>query len=212
MGAADAVHVMGRFGMGRTAAYRLLRVPCDAGLVERVRLVNGAPSLFLASSEARRWTDTVELGACRLTPGAVTHWRWCGWAALALEAEFGPERVLSDREVRVWERAAGRPVASALVGELPDGRPRAHRPDFAVVASDGDSFALAVEVELTVKKRRRLESICCGYARNRALEAVRYYAPPRVHRAVSRAARAASATDVIETRPLAELEQVPMRW
>src|SRR3954453_12554464 len=47
MGAADAVHVMALFGMGRTAAYRRLRVPCDAGLVERVRLVIGAPSLFL---------------------------------------------------------------------------------------------------------------------------------------------------------------------
>src|SRR3954453_18139272 len=96
MGAADAEHVMARFGMGRTATYRRMRALADAGLVERVRLVNGAPSLFLASSEARRWTDTVELGACRLTPGAVRHWRLCGWAALALEAEFSPERVLSD--------------------------------------------------------------------------------------------------------------------
>jgi hypothetical protein len=206
MGAVEAGHVMERFCMGRTAGYRRLAALADAGLVERVGLVYGAPSLFLATRDGLALTNTLALGACRVTPATVTHWRWSGWAALTVEREFGPERVLSDREVRSWEREAGERFVSAVVGRLPDGGARPHRPDLAVLGQGRGEVALVVEVELTQKARRRLQAILRGYARNRRIGRVRYYAPPSIARAVDEAARAVHASEVVDVRPLAELE------
>jgi hypothetical protein len=60
------------------------------------------------------------------------------------------------RELRFAERDASKPIASAIVGELPDGRPMLHRPDL-VVRDDGRT--MAIEVELTPKAPRRLDRI-----------------------------------------------------
>ena len=49
------------------------------------------------------------------------------------------------------------------------------------------ALPVAVEVELSVKAARRLEAICRAWARCRLVGEVRYYAPPHVARAVSRA-------------------------
>jgi hypothetical protein len=56
---------------------------------------------------------------------------------------------------------------------------------------------VAVEVELSVKAARRLEAICRAWARCRLVSEVRYYAPPHVGRAVSRAVSVVHAHDVI---------------
>lgn len=206
MGAVELGHVMARFGMGRTVAYRRLQALAAAGLVERVRLVHGTPALFVATSEALRWTDRLALGVCRPTPATARHWRLTGWAAIGVEREFGAERVLSEREVRAWEREAGVFFASAVVGRLPSGADKPHRPDVAVLAATGDEVAVVVEVELSRKARRRVEAILRGYGRNRHVHAVRYYAPPQVAEVVVRAARAVHATDLVDVRPVAELD------
>lgn len=211
MGAIDVEHVMARFGMGRTAAYRRLNALAGVGLVEPVRLVHGASSLFIASSEALRWTDSLELGACRPTPATVRHWQLAGWAAIAVEREFGVERVLSEREVRAWERSAGEFFASSVVGRLPSGADKPHRPDLAVLSATPGEVALVIEVELSRKARRRLEAILRGYGRNRRVGRVRYYAPPRIAQGLARAARAVHAADLLDLRPLAELESVGAR-
>jgi len=56
---------------------------------------------------------------------------------------------------------------------------------------------VAVEVELSVKGARRLEAICRAWARCRLVEEVRYYAPPAVARAVSRAVSSIHAEEAI---------------
>jgi len=88
-------------------------------------------------------------------------------ASAALAAELEPqlvrETLLSDREHRAAENAAGRPLASAILGA---DRARLHRPDFALLGTDGERV-VAIEVELTLKSRARLERIMRGYLRNR---------------------------------------------
>jgi hypothetical protein len=87
--------------------------------------------------------------------------------------------------LRAAELDAGEAVASARLGELPDGRPRLRRPD--LVLFPDAVLPVAVEVELSVKASRRLQAICRAWVRCRIVSEVRYYAPPHVARAVSRA-------------------------
>jgi hypothetical protein len=70
-----------------------------------------------------------------------------------------------------------------------------------VIAQDGQHIT-AVEVELTLKNRTRLERILRGYLRNQNVSVVRYHAAEPVVEAVRRAARAVGADGIVELAPL----------
>src|SRR3954454_16994084 len=107
LGAIEASHVRARFGTGRSVGYDRLSVLAAHGLVERVTLLHRQPGLYVATRDGRRWTDTDQLGHCRVSPGAVRHWRTCGRAVGPLEREFGARCIRPDREIRAAERIAG---------------------------------------------------------------------------------------------------------
>jgi hypothetical protein len=72
------------------------------------------------------------------------------------------------------------------------------------------ALPVAVEVELSVKGARRLEAICRAWVRCRIVSEVRYYAPPHVARAVSRAVSSVHAHDAIRVLPFEEaLKEAP---
>ena len=116
----------------------------------------------------------------------ATDWAVCAAVAVLLEREESGYRVWSERELRAAELDAGRALASAEVGRLPDGRPRLRRADLVLVPRDEGRAVVAVEVELAVKGARRLEAICRAWARCRLVDSVRYYASPAAARAVAR--------------------------
>jgi hypothetical protein len=126
-------------------------------------------------------------------------------ASAALAAELEPQlqdgALLSDREHRAAENAAGGPIASAIIGSHENGHKGLHRPDFVLVRRDGDEV-IAVEVELTLKNRTRLERILRGYLRNQNVTVVRNHAAPPIAEAVRRAARAVGADAIVELAPL----------
>jgi hypothetical protein len=74
----------------------------------------------------------------------------------------------------------------------------------AARADPATALPVAVEVELSVKGARRLEAICRAWARCRLVREVRYYAPPHVARAVSRAVSSVHAHDPIRVLSLEE--------
>lgn len=80
-----------------------------------------------------------------------------------------------------------------------------HRPDFALIDQDGQHIT-AVEVELTLKNRTRLERILRGYLRNQNVSVVRYHAAEPIADAVRRAAHAVGADSILE---LAALPSAP---
>jgi hypothetical protein len=114
--------------------------------------------------------------------------------------------VWGEPRLRAAELEAGHAVASAQLGHLPDGRPRLRRPD--LVLFPDAALPVVVEVELSVKGSRRLEAICRAWARCRIVSEVRYYAPPHVARAVSRAVSSVRADDAIRILPLQEPKEV----
>jgi hypothetical protein len=195
LGAAGAEHVMGRFQMGRSWCYaRLERLSADR-LLEPQALLYHRPALYVATTAGLRWRGLGRLGVCRVRPGGFEHAWALAQAAVALHGLLPDWRVVSEREIRAHEREESELLASARVGALPGGRPALHRPDLALIHPAGR--VLAVEVELSVKARARLEAICRGWARARHIAGVYYLAAPAAAGAVLRAVHETRAQDRI---------------
>lgn len=172
-------HVMAALRMGRTAAYRRVAVLIEAGYLSRLSLLHAEPSLICATRAGLRYAG-LGLSPAALSPGSVGHWLCCASTAQLLAEEFGAERILTERELAMWERIEAKPIASARLGER-----RLHRPDLAVL---GEAGTLAIEVELSAKAPRRLEAIMRGWRRASWVAGVRYYcAAGAARRAVERA-------------------------
>jgi hypothetical protein len=200
VGAVSAQDVMARFGVGRTVAYRRLRALVELGLLSRVRLVYGQPALYVATRDGLRWAALSQLEPARVGVATTRHWALCARLAVVLERTDPGAVVWGEPRLRAAELEAGAAIASAQLGALPDGRARLRRPDL-VLFPEG-ALPVAVEVELSVKGARRLQAICRAWARCRLVSQVRYYAPPRVARAVSRAVSVVHAYDAIRVLSL----------
>jgi hypothetical protein len=177
-------HVRREMAVGRTAAYRRVAACIEAGLLERLDLLRDEPSLLRATHEGISYAG-LTLKVADVSPGAVGHWLRCASVGQRLERHYGPERVRTERELLFAEQLAERPLASAMMGRHPNGKPRLHRPDFSVSAATG---TIAVEVELTPKAPRRLEAIVAAWQYAEWVAEVHYLcAPGQTHRAVVRA-------------------------
>jgi hypothetical protein len=208
IGAVSARDVMARFGVGRTVGYRRLAALIDHGLLARARLVYGQPALYIATADGVAFAGLGELEPAPRQRGVgPALGAVCARLAVVLERRERCE-VWGEPRLRAAERQAGEPVASAQRGTLPDGRPRLRRPD--LVLFPDAALPVAVEVELSVKAAGRLQAICRAWARCRFVSEVRYYAPPHVARAVSRAVSVVHANDAIRILNLEDaLKEAP---
>lgn len=182
---AEAAQVGRRFGLDERHTYRRLRGLVRAGLVDHRRVFHNQPGVYWATR------DGLDAAGVRLPPAGIDirtyeHDRLAAVAAIALEDEFGPSAIVTERELRSLDAAAETPrYAVPRGGQAQLGRRGLHFPDLAVDGQDGRP--LAVEVELTAKGRGRLDSIVAGYVRARHIAAVRYYAAPAARAGLERA-------------------------
>jgi hypothetical protein len=188
---ADVMKVM---GVGRSVAYDRVAVCVEAGFLERLGILRSEPTLLRATRDGLEYAG-LGLPLAEVSPGSVAHWLHCVSTAHFLAEHFGTIRVLTERELVFAERVEGRPIASAEVGTLPNGAPRLHRPDLAVLA---DSGVISIEVELTPKSPRRLEGIIRAWKAARWVEEIHYLCRPgQTLRAVERAVAAAGAASKV---------------
>lgn len=194
-GAVSVEHVMGAFGVGRTAAYRRVATCISQGLLERLALLREEPAVLRATRPGLRFAG-LDLPLCVVSPGSVGHWLRCASVALAMEERCGPGPVIAERELRWIERSEGRPIFSAKLGHHPDGSDRLHRPDLALWL---DERPVAVEVELTPKAPRRLEAIIAAWRRAAWVGGVLYVCEPGpTQRGVERAIRKTRAWERVQ--------------
>lgn len=194
-GAVSVEQVMSAFGVGRTAAYRRVAACIGQGLLERLALLREKPSVLRATRRGLRFAG-LSLGPCVVSPGSVSHWLRCASVALALEERYGPGRVIAERELRFIEQAEGRPIYSAKLGHRPDGSDRLHRPDLALAIGERP---VAVEVELSPKAPRRLETIIAAWRRASWVGGVLYLCEPgATRRGVERAIRKTRAEERVQ--------------
>ena len=87
--------------------------------------------------------------------------------------------ILTERELVLAEQIEGRPIASAQIGELPNGTAASvHRADLAVLAESG---TIAIEVELTPKSPHRLQGLIRAWryaVAQRVVGEVHYHCAP----------------------------------
>ncbi len=197
-GAAGAVHVMRRFGLGRSQAHLRLGVLARVGLLERRMLLYQRPALYIATRQGLRWTRLSRLGVCRVSPAGFEHAYQVASVAAELHGLLAGWEVLGEREIRDIERMGESLLGSCRVGEY-GAEPRLHRPDLAL---RGGGRLVVVEVELSLKAPRRLLAICTGWARARHVSHTYYLAAPDVAPAVARAIHAARAEQSITVLPL----------
>lgn len=203
---ADALSV--RLGVSRASASARLAAAARAGLLHGSRPLHGRPTLYSATVAGIRFAGESGLGVCAVSTANAEHLIACAEVAAALQ-RLCPELVLAgERELRRDEQSCGGPLASArLPGDGPQ-RPRLHRPDLVLWPADrraGGVLPVAIEVELTAKGSRRLQTICRAWARSRLLAGVIYLAPPKLHPLLQRAIAAAGAGERIALLSLAAL-------
>ena len=202
-GAVQAQHVMTRFSIGRTAAYRRLHELVEYGLIRRHRLLYNDAGLLTATPDGLRWAALQRLSPARISLALLPHTIASAALAALLEPDLTDQTLLSDREHRAAERTAAQPLASAIMSSGRSDLGALHRPDLVLIGASGEPMT-AIEIELTLKTKARLERILRGYLRNRNLATVRYYASPQIAKAVEQAARATGADAVLELATLPE--------
>jgi hypothetical protein len=148
-GAVRAQNVMTRFSIGRTATYRRLHELVEFGLIRRHRLLYNDGCLLTATAEGLRCAGLDRLTPARVSLALVPHMIASAALAAELEPQIEDATLLSDREHRAAESAAGQPIASAIIARQQNGHQGLHRPDFALVRGDGAEI-VAIEVELTL--------------------------------------------------------------
>ena len=169
VGAVTIEQVARRFRLSRTRAYACVGRCVAMGLLERKHVLHRAPALMVATRQGLIAAG-LALPSARISPALARHHEAYGSVAVWLSERYPERSILSDREIRLEESRAGRPIASAKVGELPNGGPRLHRPDFAVFGDGVEAF----EVELTPKAPRRLMGLVRAWRRASHVAQVTY--------------------------------------
>jgi len=207
-GAVGIEHVEQRFGVGRSAAYDRVARCVEAGLLERVSLLREEPTLLRATAVGLRFACLDDFPVAQVSPGSTRHWLRCASVGAFLGNVCGWEKVVAEREIRHAQEGEWGPLLSAKVGESPDGSPRLHRPDLALVGPPVPlpvELPLAIEVELSAKSPRRLAEIMRAWRRASWVGNVLYLCEPgKPYRAVSRAVRKAHAQERVLVLPLSE--------
>jgi hypothetical protein len=215
IGAAAAAEVAARSGVSTPTARARLTALERRGLIESRRLLHGEPPLYVATRAGLRASGLTGLAPCRVSPGGFAHLREVARTAVALERALPGVDVIGERELRLWEGDAQRPLASAEVGLTAGGGYARHRPDLVLWpsgrAGEAGGPAVAIEVELTVKAAPRLGAIVRAWARSRNVSGVVYYASPDAARALRRAVADEQAGEMVHVLALGQVGELPGR-
>ena len=200
-------------GLAENGAVARLRRLRQLGLIGHDRIFEGHPA---ANWITRRGLDSIEsrLPAPRVDLKGYRHDIGVGWVWLAARnGAFGAaSEVTSEREMRSHDLRADRarePYGIAMGSFDPRGRPARHYPDLLVRTAGGRR--IAVELELTAKTPRRLDTIMRGYAGDGSVDGVLYLVPNQsLMRLVGAAVARAGLGDLVRVqRTTAEVHGAP---
>jgi len=196
-GAMSVEQVMAAMDCGRTVTYDRVARCVEGGLIERVAIPGVSSTVLCASAAGLRYAR-LGLPVAKVSATNIEHLLRCTDAAIRVEKKLCPERLLTEREIRLGEQIEERPIASVQIGMF-QGRPKMHRADLAWENTEGK--LIAVEVELTAKSPARLRRIITAWAgavRKGRLAGVHYLCEPgQTYRAVERAIASAHAKDAV---------------
>jgi hypothetical protein len=167
---ASAEQVGLRFAIGDNRSSRRLGELAAAGLLEREQPFL-APSVYLVTARGLA-VVRASLPVPRVDVRTFRHDR--GVCGLVVGYELAGATTVTEREMRAAEAAGSGPYAARFFGG--SGRPRRHFPDLLVRSGTG---FMAIELELTPKRTRRLRSILRAYRRASHITRVLYLSDRR---------------------------------
>jgi hypothetical protein len=177
-------------GISRASVYRHLGRCIEGNLLERFRLPLVVTPFLRATRRGLRHTGFADLSVAMASLSSIEHQLHCVDVSQLLSEEFGRESVFTEREVLACARTEETPMfwAKCAGGKH-------HRPDLVAI---GDRGAVAIEVELSPKGPKRLNTIVKAWSQASWMREVRYYCPPgSTYRAVERAIENANAQNDI---------------
>lgn len=193
-GGLEATSLRLMLGLGHAVVYRRLARLEEYGMVRAARPFRNVPGLYVPTRLGMRELLGLDEGlvAPSISASNYNHEAQVGRVMAQLEVRgvrWETERLLRRRERDARgngdERLARR-YCLRLGGVGPSGITRMHRPD-ALIWREGGGRPLAVEVELALKTRRRLDEILGSYTLNFDIAGVVYICGPDSHGAVKRA-------------------------
>lgn len=192
--------------MDRAHVFRRCKRLVELGLLRQERVVHGRPGLYLATRAGLEFAE-LELPVAKLNLWSYAHALELVWLHLDLEREYGPGRVLSERQIRTLEGRAAWAAERSRERHRPryalsgSGGPRSlHFPDLVVDGGAAQGGLLFVELELTVKAAERRREIVRSYVRGSHVERVRYYAAREALAAMRRTVQRERAGEFVELR------------
>lgn len=195
---AAADQINRRFGMDRSRAYRRLRVCIAAGLLVHEQPFHG-PGVYVTTQHGLAAVD-LDLPPARVDVRCYRH--DLDLAGLCATYELAGHQVVTEREIRTIDTHSDRPRYAVTLGGG-----RQHFPDLILDIVEG---LVAVELERTAKRARRLDHILAGYVRARHLTAVHYHATtPAVRRALDGAIERAHAGHFISVLDVEDDQLAP---
>jgi hypothetical protein len=216
-----AGHVQALLGVGESVAYRRLGGLTSNGLLEHSRVLHGQPGWYRITRAGLAMIDS-DLPPPRIDLRCYKHDIGVAWLWLAASrGAFGRvQRVVSEREMRssdATRAAADRtaavggeraseagddrrpPFGVRLGGTGPGGLARLHYPDLLLIGPRAER--VAIELELSGKGRRRLETILAGYGAEPSVAAVIYLAEKAaIRREVQSAATRLGISEVVRVQ------------
>lgn len=201
-----------RDGCSVVRARALLGAARRDGLLDRYALLSERPALYAITRAGLRACDVRGPAPPCPSPANAVHAAACAYVAAGLEHAFPDHHVVGEPELRRPEADGGLELSCTLAARSPARRQRWHRGDLALLASGRAALPVVVEVELTAKAPDRLEDICRGWARCRAVAGVLYVVGPGAERSVRRAVERAGAGTRIAVVPLAAIPGAGADW
>ncbi len=173
-GFASAEQIRKFMAVGRTAAYVRAKKLVDAGYLTCDWVLHGQSKVYRATRKGVIASGDELLPLSTINMGTYRHDLMLVDLALMLEHEHGGS-FKPDRRIRHDEGLSG----AGLFGHVADG--------YLYI---GEDKPIAIELELSVKSRSRIQSIIDGYGGNLAIKEVWYFAGSKeVARALEKAAR-----------------------
>lgn len=203
---AEARQIAGWQAMDKAHVFRRCARLVELGLLRQERVLHGRPGLYLATKAGLDFAG-LDLPAARVSVWSYVHAVELVWLFIDLEREFGPGRVLTERQIRsvegraVWHARRSHERHRPRYALDGSGGPRSlHFPDLVVEGGGANGGTLFVELELSVKASERRREIVHSYLRSPHVERVRYYAAGDAFAAMQRTVDGAHAHDVGELR------------
>lgn len=172
-GFASAEHIRRFMGVGQTAAYVRIKKLVEGGYLTRERVLHGQARIHKVTKKGVTASGDALLPLKYVSLGTFRHDYTLVDLALWLEAQTGG-RFHPDRRIRHDEGLSG----VGQLGHIADG--------YLYI---GEDKPIAIELELSVKSRKRIQDIIHGYGGNLAVKEVWYFTDQQtVQHAIQKAA------------------------